>query len=335
MSGSAVAVLSYHGWEIPPQLLARDVADLRAAGWKDIALDELAAVVGSGWTAIVGSGFSRISPGRRYFHITLDDGAAEDGACVEALEEAGCPATLFISLDAMSPADRAAYESLRTRANVSIQDHSLRHARRFQYRHIVGFHSDERPLMTSPERLALATGDPVCTYGGELARPAFEVDPRARQVCRDAAANLDAPRASVEWQQALADRLLASGLAFHRLGRLCVRGRYESDTEFRDRIALYLEEGRDRLARFTGRSPLAFAHPWWEPGAEADSVLAALGYRLTFSGRGLATGTSPFAIPRLFVSSDTPRPLDPAALSRAPRPRFASVRDAARRLMFA
>jgi hypothetical protein len=175
----------------------------------------------------------------------------------------------------------------------------------------------------------------VCSYGGELARPAFDVDPRARQICRDAAASATAPAGTAEWHAAIANQLLASGLAFRRLGRLCVCGRYETGAEFRTRLAVYLQEGRDRLARFTGRTPFAFAHPWWEPSADADLALAALGYRLTFSGRGLATGRSTFAIPRLFVSADTPRPLDPAALAREPRPRFEAVRAAARRLVFA
>jgi hypothetical protein len=189
--------------------------------------------------------------------------------------------------------------------------------------------------MTSPERLGLVTGDPVCSYGGELVRPAFEIDPGARQVCRDAAARSGARPGTAEWQHALASALVTCGLGFHRFGRLCVRGCYETDAEFRARLAAYLEEGRDRLARVTGRTPFAFAHPWWEPSPVADSVLRALGYRLTFSGRGLASRRSPFAIPRVFVSAATPRPLDPDAVARLPRAPFMSVRAAARRLVFA
>ena len=36
--------------------------------------------------------------------------------------------------------------------------------------------------MTSPDRLGLDTGDPVCTFGGELVRPRFAADPRAIRI---------------------------------------------------------------------------------------------------------------------------------------------------------
>src|SRR5581483_4037177 len=107
---------------------------------------EPGSIVGSP-SSIGESGFSRVSHRRIshgcYFHVTLDDGAAQDRACVDVLEGLRCPATLFISLEAMSEQDRTAYEPLRSSRYVSIQDHSLRHARRFHFRHIVGFHSDE------------------------------------------------------------------------------------------------------------------------------------------------------------------------------------------------
>jgi hypothetical protein len=324
-----VAILSYHGWEIDPDRLAADVLSLRREGWRDCSLADVEAIA-SGARAC----------DRNYFHVTLDDGAEEDLACVDALNRLSCPATLFISIDAMSDAARAAYRGLAARASatgIAIGDHSLRHNRTFHSRNVVGFHSSEAPLMTSPERLGLQPGDPVCAYGGELARPSFIPVADARAHCRRVAREL-APRPGSEaWTEQLAASLLEAGLAFRRLGRLCVNGRYESREEFRARIAPYLLEGRDRLAWFTGRAPLAFAHPWWQPSPTADRCLLSLGYRLTFSGQGLWDGEDARAIPRLFVSNETPRPLAPeraASMARA-RSSWEAVRDLGRRALWA
>ena len=153
-----VAVLSYHGWEIDPDRLAGDVAALRADGWRDCSLADLDAMA------------SGVRPcDRRYFHVTLDDGADEDRACVDALRGLSCPATLFIPLDAMTASAREAYRQIVHAADatgIAVADHSLRHNRTFHTRRVLGFHAEATPLMTSPERLGLAPGDPVCAYGG-------------------------------------------------------------------------------------------------------------------------------------------------------------------------
>jgi hypothetical protein len=324
-----LAVLSYHGWEIDPDRLAGDVASLRGSGWRDCSL--------AGVEAIVRGDHQREG---NYFHVTLDDGAAEDAACVDALTRVSCPATLFISLDAMTEAARAGYRMILSRADaagIAIGDHSLRHNRVFNSRHVVGFHSDAAPLMTSPERLGLQAGDPVCTYGGELARPRFVPDARAKERCQAAARDSSQVPGSAEWTERLAAALLSDDLAFTRIGRLCLRGDYESREAFRRRIGPYLLEGRDRLAAFTGRAPVAFAHPWWEPSPTADRALISLGYRLTFSGHGLWDGEGECAVPRLFVSNDTPRPLVPeraGSIARA-RASWAAVREIGRRALWA
>jgi hypothetical protein len=327
LSSDVIAVLSYHGWEIDPELLAADIVTLRSAGWRDLSLDELGRAVERGER-----------PGRS-FHVTLDDGAKEDAACVDALRSVGCPATLFVPLEAMTAADRAAYDSLRSASGIVVEDHSLRHQRTFHYRHVVGFHCGERPLMTSPERLGLQTGDPVCTFGGELVRPRFVPDERAIRICREHAAALKgATPGGPAWHAALADVLIANGLASWRCTKLCLAGAYEPRAAFAERIGGYLRSGFERLRAFTGRSPVAFAHPWWQPSASADRILADLGYLLTFSGRGLCRDRRRFAIPRLPVTRRTPRPLDPIAVARRESDGAAiagQLRSLGRRLVFA
>lgn len=321
-----VAVLSYHGWEISPEHLAADVVALRSAGWRDVGLDELRVIIDRG-----GAG--------RYFHVTIDDGAKGDRACVEVLRTVSCPATLFVPLEAMAAEDHQAYESLRSCADVAIQDHSLRHLRTFHYRHVIGFHCDEGPLMTSPERLGLQTGDPVCTFGGELVRPRFIPDERAVGVCRDRARALaNAPRGGDLWHAALAEALVTNGLASWRLAKLCLVGAYETEDAFVQRIAAYLRNGFDRLRAFTGRAPDAFAHPWWQPSEAADRVLRDLGYTMTFSGRGLCRERRRFGIPRVPVTNRTARPLDPVAIARResdPAAFAEHLRAIGRRLVFA
>lgn len=328
MTSAEIAVLSYHGWEINPDRLADDVRALRAGGWIDVSLDSLQRRLEG-----------RAVPGQRYFHVTIDDGAEGDRECVAALRALSCPATLFVSLEVMTAEDRAVQRELASCPDVSLQDHSLRHNRAFHYRHVVGFHSRERPLTTSAERMGLRAGDPVCSFGGELVRPRFVPAPEATGVCRAAALEIEAPPGTDAWSAAIAQRLLTSKLAWRRVGRLCIEGRYESVNDFGSRLSTYLREGRDRLASFTGRVPRAFAHPWWEASADADAVLKELGYRLTFSGRGLCRRASPFEVPRLFVNNDTRRPLDPYAMatigSESPAARWVRLRHAGRRLVFA
>ena len=304
MSTPEIAVLSYHGWEIDPDRLAADVKALRASGWHDLSLAGVESAVTGGATSH-----------DRYFHVTIDDGAEGDLECVAALQALSCPATLFISLETMSERARAVHRELAKSDAVAIEDHSLRHNRTFHYRHVVGFHSDDSPLMTSPERLGLQAGDPVCTYGGELAAPAFTPDRRARDVCREAASESEQRPGTVYWSRSIAERLLTSGYGFRRLGRLCVAGGYESRTAFNSRLQTYLTEGRERLSQFLGRPPVAFAHPWWEPSGPADEQLRGLGYRMTFAGRGLCRQRSPLEIARLFVSNETARPIDPYVLA--------------------
>ena len=325
MSGMDVAVLSYHGWEIEPERLASDVAAMRRAGWQDVSLAGL-------FDALTRRSQLNVPS----FHVTFDDGAEGDGACADALATLGCPATFFVSLDTMTAAAQSVCRGLFRRDAFGLEDHSLRHARRFHTRHVVGFHSSAQPLMSSPERLNLEHGDPVCSYGGELARPAFAPDPRARELCREAARQLTAEPGTAAWSDALAARLVDAGLGSRRIGRLCVAGAYETRDAFSARMHEYLSEGRIRLAEFTGRMPSAFAHPWWQPSPVADSRLVELGYRMTFSGLGLCRRRSPLAIPRLFVSNDTPRPIDPRRLAAGQqRPRLDPVRALAARAMFA
>lgn len=322
MSVPEIAVLSYHGWEIDPERLLADVVTLRARGWRDVSLADLQSRL-------------RNVSGGRLFHVTIDDGAEGDRECVSALQRVSCPVTLFVSLDAMTESSREMHRGLGSGDNVALADHSLQHSRTFHYRHVIGFHSDAAPLMTSPERLRLETGDPVCAYGGELTRRQFIPDPRAGDLCREAVRELSDTPGSTRWNDALANRLIESGVGYRRFGRLCIAGVYEPEEAFEGRLMEYLARGRDRLAEFTGSAPIAFAYPWWQPSRTGDRCLRALDYRLAFSGRGLCRQRSTFNIPRLFVNNGTPRPLDALALSRVRSAPFATaMREMARRVAF-
>ena len=326
MSLPEIAVLSYHGWEIDPARLADDVRGLRSRGWADLSLQDLKTALARN------SGSSR-----RHFHVTIDDGAQGDRDCVATLRGVSCPVTLFLPLEAMSADAQAIHRDLASCPDVALEDHSLRHNRAFHYRHVIGFHCEEGPLLTSPERLGLRTGDPVCTYGSELARRRFTPDLSAGEVCRVAARSLAERPGGAAWTEALTARLLESRLGYRRLGRLCVAGSYESQQAFSYRLSAYLAEGRDLVARFTGRPPIAFAHPWWEHSRVADACLRELGYALTFSGRGMCRRRTAFQIPRLLVSNDTPRPIDPHVLAGNGSGSAVAtwVRDVGRRAVFA
>jgi hypothetical protein len=324
---AVIAILSYHGWEIDPERLAGDVRQLRADGWRDVALQDLAPIL-----------HGRSAAGR-LFHVTIDDGAVADSDCVAALRLVGSSASLFLPLGAMTDAEVAVHRTLVGRTDVAVEDHSLRHSRAFHYRHVVAFHNADHPLMSSPERLGLQPGDPVCTYGGELVRPRFFPDVRAVAACRETVETMRAgadPRP--ESFTALANVLVERRLASWRFGKLCVAGAYETRSAFAARLSAYLQEGFERLRDFTGRTPRAFAHPWWQASAAADRCLRDLGYSLTFSGRGLCRGSQQFAIPRLPVNNSTPRPLNPTALAAGESdvPAMTNrVRALGRRLVFA
>src|SRR5439155_13983981 len=110
-----VAVLSYHGWEIDPELLAADVKTLRGTGWHDASLAGLESLLTGGTT-------SR----DRYFHVTIDDGAEGDLECAASLQVLSCPATLFVSLEAMTERARLVHHELAKSDDVVVEDHSLR-----------------------------------------------------------------------------------------------------------------------------------------------------------------------------------------------------------------
>lgn len=314
-----VAVLSYHGWEIDPERLVDDVRSLRSRGWRDLSLDQL----------------MRLSPravaASKYFHVTLDDGSERDAECVAALARESCPATLMLSLDIMSAEARRVCLAL-AGPDVAVEDHSLRHARVFRTRHVIGFWSPAAPAVSAPERLGLHEGDPICSYAGELTGRAFVPDARAIALCRTRAAANGLPSGDARWHNDLASTLETAGLAFRRVGRLCVAGTYETRSAFVDRVAAYLADGRRRFTEAAGRAPAAFAHPWWEPSPTADRILQSLGYRATFSGRGVWDGRSTMAVPRVFVSNATPRPLDPYRADA--RPWLPRVKALAARVVF-
>jgi hypothetical protein len=158
--------------------------------------------------------------------------------------------------------------------------------------------------------MGLALGSPVCIYGPELLRPAFKPSTAAVSVCKEAALSTEEPEGSDIWGTCIARRLIDSGAGFRRLGKLCVRGEYESRQEYERRISCYLEEGQELLYEFTSSTPVAFAFPWWQQSPFAEKTLKELGYRMTFSGNDLCRRQSASGIPRLFINNETPRPLN-------------------------
>ena len=323
-----LAVLSYHGWEIDPARLIDDVTSLRRSGWQDCSLADVEAIV-SGARAC----------DRNYFHVTLDDGAEQDLACVEALGRVSCAATLFISLDAMTDAARLAYRALlkggarrhrhrrsqpAAQSHVSLATHHRLSLRRSAAHDLAGSPGSQN----GRSRLRLRRRARAAVLRARPARP--RVVPAGRPGHSGGARDAG-------WTDALAASLIDAGLAFRRLRRLCVAGEYETREQFRARITPYLLEGRDRLFTFTGRAPVAFAHPWWQPSPTADQCLLSLGYRLTFSGHGLWRKGPVSAIPRVFVSNETARPLAPERAAAPARSILwaARIRDLGRRALWA
>jgi len=320
-----VAVLSYHAWEIDPQLVISDVRHLRNEGWLDISLEDLYGV---------------LTGQREYscpvFHVTSDDGTRADSDFVAALRLISCPATLFVCLERMKDDVDALFRELSRSSDYQIGDHTLRHDRAFQFRHVVGFYHVRRPLVSSPERLGLKMGGPICSYGPELCSPRFFPANGAIEACHRAARVLENLESGCEWNTTLTNALVKSGFGFYRLGRLCVRGEYERRREWEQRVHTYLSKGREALRQFLSKEPFAFAYPWWEPCDLADYCLHQLQYKLTFSGFGLCKSMRPFRVPRLPISKETPRPLNLEKLDALrPLPLTNQVRSLARRLFYA
>ena len=319
-----VAVLSYHAWEIDPQLVMDDVRHLRNEGWQDISLEDL----------------HRTLNGERgypypVFHVTSDDGTRADGDFVAALRLLSCPATLFVCLERMKDDADAFFRELSQCTDYQIGDHTLRHDRVFQSRHVVGFHHFREPLISSPERLALKMGAPVCSYGPELCSPRFFPADGAIESCQRAAKIIEDLGPGREWSTALTHALLKSGFGFYRFGRLCVQGNYERRHEWEQRVHTYLSNGRETLRQFISKEPFAFAYPWWEPCGLAERCLHLLQYKLTFSGVGLCRTLRPFRVPRLPISGKTPRPLNLGKLDALRSLPLAShVKSFARRLFY-
>lgn len=319
-----VAVLSYHGWEIDAQLVVDDVRHLRGEGWHDISLEELHRTL-SGQTQYR----------HPVFHVTSDDGTRADADFVAALRLLSCPATFFVCLQRMDRDADVFFRELARSSDYHIGDHTLRHDRAFQSRHVVGFYHTRKPVVSSPERLGLKMGAPICSYGPELCFPSFTPSSGAIETCHEAARWLRDKEPGHEWRTALAAALVKSGFGFYRLGRLCVRGAYEGRREWEHRISTYLSQGREALLQFTCQEPLAFAYPWWEPSSFAERCLLALEYQMTFSGRGLCKSLRPFGIQRLPINGTTPRPLDLAKLDSLCPPPTTFVGSFARRLFYA
>lgn len=324
MSHTKIIVLSYHGWEIQPEYLANDVMTLRKKGWLELSFSELENIL-----------IGRIRRQGLFFHVTSDDGTMKDRQFVATLRALSCPCTLFISLSRMMGEEKNLYHEFLGTDDVQVEDHSLRHDRIFHYRHVIGFHSDNQPIISSPERLGLQVGDPICLYGGALVRPRFTPNQSVVDLCRSSVKKISEPQGSVLWTQAMAVQLVKSEMGFYRFGKLCIDGVYESHHTFCQRVEGELQDGRECFREFAGRYPCAFAFPWWQRGMMAEKCLRHLGYQMIFSGNGVCDQSNPFQIPRIFIHNNTPRPLNLESLMAAQHLHPLSLlKDFARRIVY-
>lgn len=314
-----LAVLSYGE---SASSAAADVEQLQRDGWRHVDVAQLAEVRTRG-------------DSQRFFHVALEGDAWRDQAALRALSAVGCAYTLFVSIGNADDATLRELRALEESRPGTLQDGSLHRRYQAHFRKVLHFHTAHGGQPPPQGLASLREGDPVFLGGSELAAPRFDVDPAVVAHCHQIADAFQGARGSLKWLEAMKHSLRARKLGWDQFGplrksylnwsraRFCVRGRYETQREFRQRIAEYLATGRQRLRAFTGQDPIAFAHPWAESSPVADRCLGELGYGFTLPGRDLA---------RTLVTPQTVRPLRPDALA-SQRPRV--TRHAFRRFLYA
>lgn len=306
---SGLVVLSYHSWETGPETVIADVKSLRERGWSDVSLVESADFIAG----------SRRRAGR-YFLVTSDDGSPEDGELVGALRSVGCPGVLFINIGRIEHERLGFYAGLATSGDIAVQDHGRLHRKQFISGSVFD-HVTESAYLGGLEQWGLAIGMPICASSGEIARRRFTPDRSAMELAAETAGRSTCQEGSGPWKQEIQEALERKGLGYRRLGRFYVRGVFECESEFRERVRGYLREGREEFAAKVGRLPDYFAYPWWQGSGATDAILKELGYQGSFAGAGFIQRQDGqlFGIPRIPVGPDTPRPI---RLDLPCRPRF-------------
>ena len=322
-----LAVLSYHSWDTPPEMVAADVRALRSRGWRFVTASEATAFLHG----------RHLGGSARLALVTTDDAHATDVGFREALQAEECPAVTFV------PVGRVASERIewlrRTHGDDwSVQDHGPMHQRQFVSGHVTGIYHGQK--IGGLEHLGLQVGAPLLVSSGELGAPRFEPHPEAVALCTELA-RAESPEtlATEQWVADVCERLRDASLAYRWRGRTHILGTVETGEAFEQRVARDIREGLERFERAIGHAPTMFAYPWWQGNAVADRLFAASGYRVTFAGVDRLQGAhhSPFSVPRVVMDPRAARPVNLDALHDRARHDWTGVRrrveGAAKRLM--
>ena len=323
----ALAVLSYHSWELDVATLREDIRTLRGDGWTFITVSDALALI------------RRESlPAARCVLLTTDDGHVEDEEWAAALRELECPAVTFVCSALVPPERHEFYRRAARCEEFAVEDHGSHHRQHISSSRVLGFAAESTPARAR-DGVILAPGEPLLGTASEVDSRRFDPDPEAIQTL--VAAGASASPAEIRdrrWQAAVEGELLRRGLAIRRFGRLYLRGRFETREEYEARVTEYLRRGRVLFEQVFERRPRLHAYTWWAGNDTTDDVLRGLGYEGSLSGTGAlqrADGRT-FGIPRIPVNLSTQRPLDMEKIpmrGRLPRPGLAPLRAAAKRML--
>lgn len=295
-----LAVLSYHSWDVTPEVLSRDIRALRGGGWRFVSANEAKAFV-------YGRHGGRDT---RLALVTTDDGHVEDVEFRDTLRGEDCPAVTFVNVGRMDPERFPWYQSSHSE-DWSVEDHGPLHRRHFISGHLTGvFHGQK---IGGLEYLGLPLGAPLLASASQFSSPRFEPDPDAiAAAARWAGEVAPAVIATPEWLLELSRRLLRARLAKQWRGRTYVLGTVESDGDYARRVAVETAGSRAAFEKALGRAPAMFSYPWWQGSAACDRELARSGYTMSFAGTGRMQGATmpPYSIPRIALDRATTRPLD-------------------------
>lgn len=322
-----LAVLSYHSWDMSPEMLTADIRGLRDDGWRFVSANEAARFVAG----------AHAGNDSRLALVTTDDGHPEDVEFRDVLRREGCPGVTFVTVGRMTP-ERLAWCKATHSEDWSVQDHTPLHRRQFVSGHLTGVYHGQK--IGGLEYLDLPLGAPLLVSGGQLSAPRFDPHPDAMALAAEWARSEDPVTiASTAWVSELATRLGKERLAYRWRGRVHVVGTLESEEQFEQRVRQEVVEGRAMFERALGRKPEMFAYPWWQGSVAADREFALAGYEMTFAGIGRVQGPGMprYSIPRIVMDPPTPRPVNLSVIEERARHDWTRMRGrverAAKRLM--
>ena len=323
---AVLAVLSYHSWEVDVATLRDDVRALRREGWSFVSASEALALIRS----------ERV-PAPRCVLLTTDDGHVEDEEWAGALRDLECQAVTFVCSALVPPERREFYRRMACSEDFAVEDHGSRHSQHVSSSRVLGYVAEPTPARAR-EGIVLAPGEPLLATASEVESRRFDPEPEAIRVLRMAATSASPSdiRGS-RWRAGVEVELIRRRLAMRRLGRLYLRGTFETREQYETRVAEYLRRSRDSFEQMFGRPPRLYAYTWWAGNDTTDDILRRLGYLGSLRGTGAMQRPDgrTFAIPRIPIGPSTPRPLDlegQPVRARLPRPGLAPLRIAAKRI---